>query len=68
VASGAGKTKTGGLRTYVRDERSRPASYLPASGDSSRTTCEHLDEHLLALSPGARNNRIKIINKINHLQ
>jgi hypothetical protein len=32
LASGAGKTKTGGLRTYVRDERARPASYLPASG------------------------------------
>jgi hypothetical protein len=32
LASGAGKTKTGGLRTYVRDERARLASYLPASG------------------------------------
>jgi hypothetical protein len=31
LASGAGKTKTGG-QTYVRDERARLASYLPASG------------------------------------
>jgi hypothetical protein len=44
----------------------RPASNLPTSADFSRTTCEHLDEHLRALI--RRNHGIKIINKLNHLQ